>query len=190
METMELIKKTKENDSEAYQKLLAMYHKMIHSIINEYTLEYGDFRISKDDLYQEACIALYDACVGYEENKKIKFSTYAYVVIKRRILRFYRICMNAYVKESISIDAIDALDHFKAMESIQVSDNAIMYECEKKLRNKNYRNSVRIDEEERDILLLRLEDRSYDEISQILKINRKKVDNRLTRLKNKFIKNE
>ena len=49
---MELLNRVRENDDVAFEELLKRYEKIIQSVINSFDLEYGDFRISYDDLFK------------------------------------------------------------------------------------------------------------------------------------------
>lgn len=183
METCELIRKVKDNDYLACEEMINNYRQMIFSIINEYDLEYGDFKISSDDLYQEGLIGIYDACRAYEEGKDVKFSTFAYLVIKRRVNRCYRNQLKNYVNECCSIDCIENKDKRKEFEVNTVSDNILTYRqesLEKKIRH--------LDDFDRQIVMLRLEDMSYLEIAKKLDVSKKRIDNRLYKLRKKFTK--
>lgn len=185
METCELIKKVKDNDYLACEELISNYRQMIYSIINDYDLEYGDFKISSDDLYQEGLIGIYDACLAYEEGKDVKFSTFAYLVIKRRVNRCYRNQLKNYVNECCSIDCIENKDKRIEFQVNTVSDNTLAYNqesLEKKMR--------RLSDFDRQIVMMRMESMSYLEIAKKLDVNKKRIDNRLYKLKKKFIQGQ
>ena len=186
MNDKELIERVKNNDEFACKEMFDNYHKMIHSIINDYNLEYGDYLVSREDLYQEALIALYDACFVYKDNMNTKFSTFAYLVIKRRIQRCYKKQMYKYINETFSIDNMELVDHRKEFQSYYVSDNPVEYHRQEEIRA----HLKELNDLDRQIITLRLENYSYSEIAEKLKINKKKVDNRLYNLKKKYLKNE
>jgi RNA polymerase sigma factor (sigma-70 family) len=48
----------------------------------------------KEDYIQEGSLALYRAMLGYDETKGIKFCTFAYIVIKRDILKIVKVQTN------------------------------------------------------------------------------------------------
>ncbi len=179
----ELINRVKTNDECACKELFEYYRKMIYSIINEYDLDFGDYSVNQDDLYQEALIGIYDACKAYKFDKNAKFSTFAYVVVKRKTNKFYYEQIKRYANEAYSIDKIESIDHKEAFKSVYVEDNPIAYY--KKEEFKKYINTF--NELDRQIIKLRIENYSYDQIAHILNINKKKVDNRLYKLKKKFL---
>lgn len=189
MEQIELIEKAKNKDNDAYQELLKNYSNMIYYIINDFKLDYGDYKISKEDLYQEACIALYQACRGFKDNNKAKFSTFAYMVIKRRLIHCYKVEKSNYNKEPLSIDAFEYYDR-NNLFSDKVSDNSFYYQSSEEIKNRIIKPIKRLNEEDRKILLLRMENYSYAEIAEKLNITTKRIDNRLCRLKKRYLKSE
>ena len=183
METEELIQRVKENDSDACKEIIENFRRMIHSIINDYELDCGDYKISRDDLYQEACIGIYEACLAYRKDANTKFSTLAYLIIKRRINRFYRNHIKRYVNETFSLDKLEFLDHREEIKSDHVSEDPVIYH-----RNSEARKIIgSLSESDRKILLLRMQNYSYAEIARKLNISAKKVDNRLYRLKKHYL---
>ena len=183
METNELIQRVKENDSEACKEMIEGFKKMIHSIINDYELECGDFVISRDDLYQEACIGIYEACFAYKDENKAKFSTLVYLIVKRRINRFYKNHIKRYANEAYSIDNMETLDHREEIRSNCISEDPIAYH-----RNCEARKIISgLSDFDREILQLRMKNYSYAEIAQKMNISAKKVDNRLYKLKKRYL---
>ena len=185
METSELIQRVKENDPEACKEMFEGFHRMIHSIINDYQLEYGDFLISREDLYQEALIGIYEACFAYQLGSNAKFSTFVYIVIKRRINRFYKNHLRRYINESYSLDNMDFLDHREEFKASSVSEDPIAYHKQEELKE----SLNRLSDLDREILQLRMKNYSYAQIAHKLDISSKKVDNRLYKLKKRFLRN-
>lgn len=186
MEVEELIQKVKDDDLIACKEMIDMFHKMICSIINDYNLNLGDYLISFDDLYQEALIGLYEACKNYRYDKNTRFSTFVYVVVKRKVQRFYNQQFKKYINESLSIDKFEQLDHLDSFKTNYVYDNPLSY-----LKEEEFKNGLNnFNDLDRQIIKLRLENYSYLEIAEKLKIDKKKVDNRLYRLKARYLKNQ
>lgn len=170
----------KKGDSKAVEEIIEEYRLMIYSIINNYELEYGDYIISKDDLFQEGCIGLIEACKSYRDNDNTKFSTFAFVVIERRIKRSFFKMIRPYQKE-YSFDKFTLLDHVESFRTPTVSDKDICYlteNVENELEKLKY-----ITELDKKIIELRVQNYTYREIAKKLNIPVKKVDNRLSRLK-------
>ena len=186
VEDIELIEKVKSRDSKAFEELLIKYRSMIYYIINNCNLICGDFLISREDLYQEACIGLYNACLSFKDNNKAKFSTFAYMVIKRKVNHFYKDSKDCYIKESMSIDSCEDFDRRK---ELAVYDSGFKYNHTEELKERFIKSTKRISDQDKQILLLRMENYSYAEISKILNITTKRIDNRLMRLRTRYLKN-
>ena len=181
-EDLQLIHRIKTGDDSAFGLLLKQYHRMIYRIIYSFSLENGDYAVDKDDLYQEASLALYNAARSYEEDRKVLFSSYAFMVIRNRLLNVLRVYYRTYEQEKYSIDVYERND----VKSFYVSDNPIAYHREQELKE-NYACFVeKLPETDRKILLLKGEDHTYKEIARQLQISEKQIDNRLRALRKKF----
>ena len=64
----ELVMKVKVNDEESFEILVSRYRPLIFSIFNQFNKGVGDYLIDSDDILQEGCIALYQACRSYDES--------------------------------------------------------------------------------------------------------------------------
>lgn len=168
-------------DNEAAQEMINDFRQMINSMINAYTLNYGDYVISREDLFQEGCIALLEACKRYQENDKAKFSTFAFVVIERRLNKFFFKSLRRYKKE-YSLDKYDYIDHLNALRSNSICDNPLAY-SKAEDREQELNKMRMITEEDRKIIKLRAQNYSYKEIADMLNISTKRIDNRLARVK-------
>lgn len=183
MEEMTLIKKVKRDDELALNELIKNYEKMIYKIIFQFTLSQGDYRISVDELFQEGRIALYEACKNYSKTDNCKFSTFAYVVIKRKVYKAVKRNLRIYRREGTSIDIHDTLRNSIYYETKYVEDNPIEYQ-ENGEKSKDVDALLSsLDRVDRKLIKLRLMNYSYKDIARMLKISRKKVDNRLQYLK-------
>lgn len=67
------------------EKLFEENIKLVPFILNKYY--FAPYKIYGEDLYQEACIGLWTACLHYNPSKS-KFSTYATKAIRRHVARF------------------------------------------------------------------------------------------------------
>ena len=85
-ETNDLIRKAKEGDACAKEKLIVENNNLIKSIVRRY-LGKG---VEYDDLYQLASIGLLKAINGFDEVYGVRFSTYAVPMIAGEIKRFMR----------------------------------------------------------------------------------------------------
>lgn len=81
-----LIRKAKQGDESAKEKLLIENNNLIKSIVRRY-LNKG---VEYDDLYQLAGMGLLKAINGFDESFGVRFSTYAVPMIAGEIKRFMR----------------------------------------------------------------------------------------------------
>ncbi len=81
-----LIRKAKDGDADAKERLLTANNKLIKSIVRRY-LNKG---VEYDDLYQLASMGLLKAISGFDESFGVRFSTYAVPMIAGEIKRFMR----------------------------------------------------------------------------------------------------
>ena len=81
-----LIRKAKDGDADAKERLLTANNNLIKSIVRRY-LNKG---VEYDDLYQLASMGLLKAISGFDESFGVRFSTYAVPMISGEIKRFLR----------------------------------------------------------------------------------------------------
>ena len=177
---VKIIERIRKGDESAFEKLLENHKKMIYSIINSFVVKYNAYSIEQDDLYQEGCLALYDAAISYEADKETKFSSYAYLVIRSKIINVITKYNRIYNRETFSIDSFECAERSRLMA---VSDVPFKYhrDCELKRGIKKFMSVL--SEEDRKILELRYREYTYREISEKLDIHTKKVDNRLSSIR-------
>lgn len=77
-----LLQNAKNGDEKSLEKLLEKFKPTVNSIARGCFLVGGDL----DDLVQEGMVGLYKAIISYKQNNETKFSTYAYICIKRQVL--------------------------------------------------------------------------------------------------------
>ena len=85
-EKKELLKKTKEGDSEARQELINGNLRLVLSIIQRF----NNRKENLDDLFQVGCIGLVKAVDNFNIDLDVKFSTYAVPMIIGEIRRYLR----------------------------------------------------------------------------------------------------
>ena len=189
-ENMDIIKRIRSGDDTAFEQLLKDHHRMIYSIINSFSLESGDFAIDKHDLYQEASLALYEAVFRFEEDRSTRFSSYAYIVIRNRVVNVLRHYYRTYREEGYSIDVNENPD---CNIAFAVGDQPFLYHREQEFLNHYHRFMNGLSVEDRKIIEMRRRNLSYQQISDRLNIKKKRVDNRLASLKRsirEFIESE
>ena len=189
MDDITSIKKAK-HDSEEFKKLEEKHIKMIMKIINSFNLDWGDYSINKEDLKQEALIGLYEACENFDPKYNVKFSTFAYQIMRRRVNRAYQKMRNIYDKETYSYSKFEKDDRSETFATKEKEDNPkenlkVMDIC----TSAYYMGGRKLSELDYSIISKRLENKTYKEIAEDLNISPKRADNRLVRIKRRLAKN-
>ena len=103
----ELLYLVSENTEEADEVIFKKYD----PVINYYSKKYSNLVIGKgidqSDLYQEGLIGLSEAVNAYKKNKDIKFSTFAFTCIKRKMISAIRVAnrkKHSILNDSYSLD--------------------------------------------------------------------------------------
>ena len=191
IEIVDLIKRTKQHDDEAMEKLLQFFKSKVTSISREYFLLGGDF----DDIIQEGMIGLYKAIQSYDETKNNNFGAFASLCIHRQIQNAVKNAnrkknspLNQYLPikyfdGSGSSDEDSVLKLVIADENSNVEQNYIDKEISTIVLSK-VKNCL--SEEQFQILKLFINGESYSEIAKKLNISSKQVDNSLQAIKKKL----
>lgn len=188
VETIELAKK---GDKKAFMEIATSYDRIIGYISNGYYLIGGE----KDDLMQEGYIGLWSAINDYDESKNCSFRHFAEKCIKRKILTAIRAStrkkhgpLNYYqsynmpVYDNSDCTLLDRLEDQRVMDPLE----AYIYKEEIEELNENIESDL--SKLEQDVYKLHLAGMSYFEISDILIVAEKSVDNALQRAKKKISK--
>ena len=137
-------------------------------IIHKISLMYTSTIADKEDLYQEICFQLWRSYGNYKEISK--FSTW-----------LYRIALNTAIssvrrkKRSIETIELDPEKHYLSKDNKKDETTKNLFKALSMLNN--------ID---RAVILLWLEKKKYDEISEIMGLSRSAVSVRLVRVRNKL----
>ncbi len=107
-EKKELLKRTKQGDTDAREKLIDGNLRLVLSIIQRFTSR-GGRRENLDDLFQVGCIGLIKAVDGFDMDKMVEFSTYAVPMIIGEIRRYLRDNNSIRVSRSVRDMAYRAL---------------------------------------------------------------------------------
>lgn len=170
-------------DDLEFEALIDKYRNMIYSIIRGLCVYKGASVLSDQDLFQEAIIALYEASCCYDKNLDSSFTTFAYVVIKRKLVRITQKHNKISENESISYDSFTKIDYYDKAVAFQ-DDEFDLTDAKIKL-NKYIK---KLNEIDRKIIDLYMQRKTYKQISEFLKLPVKKVDNRLQSIKRQFHK--
>ena len=107
-EKKELLKRTKQGDTDAREKLIDGNLRLVLSIIQRFAGR-GGRRENLDDLFQVGCIGLIKAVDGFDMDKMVEFSTYAVPMIIGEIRRYLRDNNSIRVSRSVRDLAYRAL---------------------------------------------------------------------------------
>ena len=190
----ELVKLAQNGNEEALEKLICSYRGFIYYISQNYFLKDGD----QQDLIQEAMIGLLEAVKAYDFGMKVKFRNFAFLCIKRELDSV--ISRSNRKKRQILNEAIPI---YNQVEDDSNRMGAPFYIGENLLKTEQDtpENSFIEKEEleelivflqkeltrlEQNVLQLRLNGFSYREITCILEIQTKAVDNAVQRIRKKI----
>lgn len=174
----ELIYLIKEKDDEALDLMFKKYEPLIKKIASHYFYLFNN-RVTMDEIIEEGRIGLYHALKTYDSNYEIIFYTYALSCIKNTILKLYRfyntkmrINDTLELKEDLIIDYDEPLKLTLKEELVKLFIN--------------FKTTLKF--EDANIFELKINNFSYKEISWLLEIKEKTIDNRMFKIRNKLKK--
>ena len=86
-----LLRGARENDDEAFSRLLAIYEPLILSMTSRYVAQYGA-EADEEDIHQELCLALYRAAKKYDlDQNAVDFGLFAKICMKNAIASHLRL---------------------------------------------------------------------------------------------------
>ena len=172
--------------------LIKKYEPLIMSIIKrrDYFIEGGEVQ----DLIQEGRLALFNAIQSFNNEKHVKFSSYARTVIDnhfKNTIKMFSGNKNAPLNKAFNINNQGELDlnedksAFIPVKTTQsIEEDYLGEQNAKILIDSIVKNLSPL---ENKILQLKLQDLSYVEIANELNLSNKTVDNALNRIKNKIL---
>lgn len=191
----ELVLCAQQGDDLALERLLYIYRGFIRYICQKYYLKDGD----QQDLTQEAAIGFLEAIKAFNYEAKVKFRNFAYLCIKReldsvvsRSNRKKRQILNnalpiyAYVEEENTRYGSDYYNGENYMKSDKNTpeETLIAREEARELLEFLQRELTNLEQK---VLFLRIEGLSYREITTVLEIRAKAVDNAIQRIRKKVM---
>lgn len=159
-------------------ELLGVIIERYYPVILYYTRKYcpADYR---EDAVQEANLALYSAVKAFNSEKSA-FSTFAALCIKRSVLNVLK---GRQRKKNIPEELLSSIEELEIIDSN--SPEKIFFEREDyKALTDNIK--LELSRMEYKVLQLQLSGKSYSEISKVLNISEKSVDNALSRIRKKL----
>lgn len=186
----ELLEKIKNGDDKAENEIFARYKDLVTKISRSYFIVGGDL----EDLNQEGMIGLYKAIKGYSVHKETSFKTFAIICIKHQIQSAIKKANTNKNKPLSSAVSFQSFQDGKSSDSIDYLPIELVLSstpAEEVIDKENYINLKKtikstLSEMEYNVLKLYLKGFSYKEISAMLKISEKSIDNSLSRIKTKL----
>lgn len=181
----DLVKKTSDNDFEAFSELFERYKPLISSRVSAFSLN----NISeKEDLEQEGFIALYFAARTYKDTLSASFKTYANACIYNQIISHSRKLKSK--KATISSSQLDISDmELPDSSEFQRPEYALEMKESYVLKSKKLEEITEsFSPLERKVLISHLSGVKRDEVEQKLGLTLKTYDNALHRVRKKLSK--
>lgn len=186
----ELVTMGRNGDAQALEFIIHKYKHFVRAKTRSYFLIGAD----REDIFQEGMIGLYKAIRDFKEDKPSSFKAFAELCVTRQIItaiktatRQKHIPLNSYVSLDKPIyddesdrTLLDVITGSKVMDPAQLIIN------QEELMAIEEKMSEVLSELEKQVLMLYLDGRSYQEISEDLNRHVKSIDNALQRVKRKL----
>ena len=173
-----LIERGQAGDKEAMETLLSMYEDVIKKVVRNFFVNGAE----EEDLYQEGRIAFCDAVRDYRRESKASLSTFANLCIRRRIYSCIR-KSNTNRNKTLSLAMRQSLSEGNEKREIafrcgmESPDPEEVYIVKEEGRAYlDYLNN-QASSLARNIIRMRVNGYTYKEISQVLDVNTKRIDN-------------
>jgi len=182
----ELLHYVSENIEEANDIVMSKYYPLVQGIVNKmkkYTSKCG---LDENDLLQEGMVGLNDAISTFSEQEDTTFYTYAKYCIERKIIsaliKAHR-KKHKILNESVSYDNPSVIWDKITMDKLNDPLNIIISADGEMKTEKSIR--AKLTDMEEEIFDLMISGFSIKEISDMLNIEYKQVDNAIQRIRNK-----
>lgn len=179
-----------ENNENAYGIMVDKYTPLIKKYASFYLKKYPNIRLDKDELIQEGTVGLINAVNSFQLNKNVIFYTFATLIIKREMARYIK---NKLSFKNLMISSSYSLDEPLKDDDLFFSD--VIYQDKDLVERQVISNSYEIilynfkyelNDIQGQIYELRLNNFSNREISILLDIKYKSVDNSMRTIRNKL----
>jgi RNA polymerase sporulation-specific sigma factor len=190
LEDEEVVELVHQGDSDALDYLIHKYQNFVRAKARSYFLVGAD----REDIIQEGMIGLYKAIRDFKEDKLTSFKAFAELCITRQMItaiktatRQKHIPLNSYVSLDKPIyddesdrTLMDVISGAKVMDPEELIIN------QEEVGDIEVKMAELLSDLERKVLVLYLDGRSYQEISEELNRHVKSIDNALQRVKRKL----
>ncbi len=182
----ELLMLFQENDENAKNLLFDKYKFIINIIIKKYSFVWEKLNLDYQDLFSECSVGFSDSLNSYSENKNVLLSTFISVCVERRVQSIIRKYSREKYQSNYSLDFIYD-DKMLSLKEI-VSDDHEHDPLKNITDEEDYQElfaaiQKRLTPKENEVFVLLTQGFNYREISDILQINAKNVDNTIQRIK-------
>lgn len=179
------VMRTKYGDNEAFRRLLDAYSPMIASVVAEISRSCPTVDI-KDDLKQEAAIALYFSALSYKAEKGVSFGLYARICIKNRLISYVQKSLARSLSQIVSECIDDCFEDEPAADDSEQPLNLIISKENCDVLKKRIK--AELTDYEYNVFILYADGETPSSISKKLSKNVKSVYNTLQRVRNKLKK--
>ena len=188
----ELLYLISEDSEEATDDIFKKYEPVVNIYAKRYSHLVEGKGIDFNDLYLEGLIGINSAIINYKDQKDIKFSTFVFTCIKRKIITAVKNAnrkKHSILNESYSIDYHNEEDDKNGFQNL-ISDTSgniedlLVSKEESKLFNKMINNELT--EFEKQVYDLRINGFSHTEICKLLNKTPKSVEAVLYRIRVKL----
>ena len=184
----ELLNLIAENSEDANNILFKKYEPLITSTAKRIMKYLDGTGIELNDVIQEGMIGLNNAVKTFAEAKDTLFFTYAKTCIKRKMIDLIVASnrqKNQALNNYISFDREGEIDLSYLAKDINSNPENMLIKAENESEIMDFANKE-FSTIELEVFKLRINGFNYKEISEILDITTKQVDNSLQRIKNKL----
>lgn len=161
--------------------ILNKYDPLIKKMAYSFCNNYKSYNLDYEELLQEGRLALYKAISSYDENREILFFTYVFSSIRKAMLKVIETLNN---NKNKALFCHDSLESCYLIPSSDNSNIDIMIDSE------FYNNIIYIKSKLKDldsqIFELKYNGFSYKDISELLGVPIKLVDNKMTQIRKKI----
>lgn len=186
----ELLYLIEDNNEDAKELIYKRYSNVISYYSKKYYPLIQGKGLDESDLYQEGMLGLHEAINHFKEQKDIKFSTFAFICIKRKIITALRNASRkkySILNNSLSIDYKDE-NNLGIEDSIYMASESIEDLLVSKENDKLFRIEIQkvLSPFERSVYELKINGFTNEEISGMLNKSYKAIESSLSRIRAKL----
>lgn len=189
----ELIYMINQQDSIAMRLLIQKYHGIIETVIRGIMYDQYLLQSYRDDLVQQGLITLIECAERFIMERQVKFNSFFSVCLERKIrnqVKSYYAYNGKYVN-AVSLDMpIEGCEDLFISDNVESTAYELRGDCQlaKELLQEQLDGLLdKCTSLEQEIFQMKLEGYSYQEISDLLDCDLKKVDNTVQKVRKKLL---